>query len=87
VLTVHGMIHTQHEIYSMFFISRFSVWSSVLLFQMCQWAGVQRTGGAVTTSVRRWMASLDAHAIRASDCMEQSHVWVSNKLSLLTGPF
>jgi hypothetical protein len=42
----------------------------VILFQICQWAGAQRTGGAVTTSVRRWLASLGVHAIRASDCME-----------------
>lgn len=44
---------------------------------MCQWAGAQRTEGAVTTYVRRWLASPSAHAIRASDCMESARVWVS----------
>lgn len=64
----------------MFFMSGFPVLFSVLLFQMCQWAGAQKTEGAVTIFVRRWLASPSAHAIRASDCMESARVWVSKML-------
>lgn len=72
--------YTLHVRSCIFFMSGFPVWFSVLLFQMCQWAGAQRTGGAVTTYVRRWLASPSAHAIRASDCMESARVWVSKML-------